>query len=130
MISQWTGMEYKNMEKVFLGVLTGQAEPRLICVVQAILDFIYYAHFKSHTIDSLCKLKESWISIHDNLHYFSDKAVWKSQDDFNIPKLHSLQHYISSIIFCRSADGYSTESLEQLHIDFAKSTYQASNMKG
>ena len=85
MISQWTGTEYKNMEKVFLGVLTGQVEPGLIRVVQATLDFIYYAHFESHTIDSLCKLEEAWISFHDNLHYFSDEGVRKSRDDFNIP---------------------------------------------
>ena len=78
MISQWTGTEYKNMEKVFLGVLAGQVEPGLICVVRATLDFIYYAHFESHTIDSLRKLEEAWISFHDNLHYFSDEGVRKS----------------------------------------------------
>ena len=33
LISQWTGTEYKNMEKVFLGVLAGQAKPSLIRVV-------------------------------------------------------------------------------------------------
>ena len=32
MIFQWTRTEYNNMEKVFLGVLAGQAEPGLICV--------------------------------------------------------------------------------------------------
>lgn len=46
LISQWTGTKYKNMEKVFLGVLAGPSEPGLICVVCATLDFIYYAHFK------------------------------------------------------------------------------------
>jgi hypothetical protein len=51
LISQWTGTEYKNMEKVFLGVLSGPAEPGLIRVVCATLDFIYYAHFESHTLD-------------------------------------------------------------------------------
>ena len=130
MISQWTGTEYKNMEKVFLGVLAGQVEPGLIRVVQATLDFIYYAHFESHTIDSLRKLEEAWISFHDNLHYFSDEGVRKSRDDFNIPKLHSMQHYISSIISRGSADGYSTKSPERLHIDFAKLAYRASNKKG
>ena len=41
-----------------------------------------------------------------------------------------MQHYISSIISHGSADGYSTESPEQLHIDFAKLAYRASNKKG
>lgn len=30
LVSQWTGMEYKNMEKVFLGVLAGATAPGLI----------------------------------------------------------------------------------------------------
>lgn len=129
LVSQWTGTEYKNMEKVFLGVLAGQAEPGLIRVVRATLDFIYYAHFESHTSDSLQKLEAAWVTFHDNLQYFVEKEVRKSRDDFNIPKLHSMQHYVDSIISRGSADGYSTESPERLHIDFAKSAYRASNKK-
>ena len=49
LISQWTGAEFKNMEKVFLGVLAGTVHRDIICAVRALLDFIYYAHFESHT---------------------------------------------------------------------------------
>jgi hypothetical protein len=129
LVSQWTGTEYKNMEKVFLGVLAGQSEPGLIRVVRATLDFIYYAHFESHTTDSLKKLEQSWLDFHNNLHYFVDADIRKNRDDFNIPKLHSMQHYVTAIISLGSADGYSTESPERLHIDFAKSAYRASNKK-
>ena len=122
MISQWTGTEYKNVEKVFLGVLAGQAEPGLIWVVRTTLDFIYYAHFECHTIDSLHQLEQAWISFHYNLHYFPDEGIWKSWNNFNIPKHHSMRHYISSTISQGSADGYTTESPKWLHIDFAKST--------
>ncbi len=129
LISQWTGTEYKNMEKVFLGVLAGPAEPGLIRVVRATLDFIYYAHFESHTLDSLRKLDAAWVAFHQNLQYFVDKGVWKDHDNFNIPKLHSMQHYIESIISRGSADGFSTESPERLHIDFAKNAYRATNKR-
>lgn len=98
------------MEKVFLGVLVGAAELGLIHVVHAILDFIYYAHFESHTTDSLNKLEEVWIAFHQNLNYSVKKGVQKSRNDFNIPKLHSMQHYGTAIISSRSANGYSTES--------------------
>ena len=57
-------MEYKNMEKIFLGVLTRAAEQGLICVVLATLDFIYYAHFESHSIDTLRKLEEAGVTFH------------------------------------------------------------------
>ena len=63
------------MEKVFLGVLAGVAEAGLIHVVQATLDFIYYAHFESHTTDSLRKLEEAWIIFLQNLNYFVEKGV-------------------------------------------------------
>jgi Plavaka transposase len=129
LVSQWTGTEYKNMEKVFLGVLAGAAEPGLIRVVRATLDFIYYAHFESHSTDSLGKLEEAWVTFHQNLDYFVEKDIRKSRDHFNIPKLHSMQHYAAAIISRGSADGYSTESPERLHIDFAKNTYRATNKK-
>ena len=51
------------MEKVFLDVLVGVAKPGLVHVVRATLDFIYYAHFGSHTADSLRKLEEAWIAV-------------------------------------------------------------------
>ncbi|OBZ65361.1 hypothetical protein A0H81_14646 [Grifola frondosa] len=55
LVSQWTGMEYKNMEKVFLGVLTGVTNPAVLHAVRVVLDFIYYAHFEAHS-DSLLAL--------------------------------------------------------------------------
>jgi hypothetical protein len=63
------------MEKVFLGVLAGAAELGLIRVVRATLDFIYYAHFESHTMDSLRKLEEAWIAFHQNLNYLVEKGM-------------------------------------------------------
>jgi hypothetical protein len=40
-----------------------------------------------------------------------------------------MQHYVTAIISLGSADAYSTESPERLHIDFTKSAYWASNKK-
>ncbi|KZP07594.1 hypothetical protein FIBSPDRAFT_901912 [Athelia psychrophila] len=40
-----------------------------------------------------------------------------------------MSHYIASIMARGSADGFSTESPERLHIDFAKSAYRATNKK-
>ena len=117
------------MERVFLGVLAGPVEPGLIRVVCAMLDFIYYAHFESHTLDTLQKLDDAWVAFHKNLQYFVDKGTRKSRDNFNIPKLHSMHHYIDSIISRGSADRFSTESPKRLHIAFAKNAYRATNKK-
>ena len=114
------------MEKVFLGVLAGQAEPGLIRAIHGCFDFIYYAHFESHTLDSLVKLDEAWVLFHNNKHYFVDTEV---QKHFNIPKIHSMQHYVTAIISQGSTNGFSTESPECLHIDFAKNAYRVTNKK-
>ena len=50
-------------------------------------------------------------------------------EHFNIPKLHSLLHYINCICSLGSADGYNMESPEHLHINFAKEAYRASNKR-
>ncbi|KAJ7782948.1 hypothetical protein B0H16DRAFT_1658373 [Mycena metata] len=90
LVSQWTGNEYKNMEKVFLGVINGRADPQAVRAVRGVLDFIEYAHFKTHTDASLKKLEEAWLLFHANKIIFKVKKI---RDDFDIPKIHSMQHY-------------------------------------
>lgn len=51
----------------------------------------------------------------------------KIREDFNIPKLHSLLHYVSSIRLFGTTDNYNTEMFERLHIDYAKEAWRASN---
>ncbi|KIP01316.1 hypothetical protein PHLGIDRAFT_27025 [Phlebiopsis gigantea 11061_1 CR5-6] len=126
LISQWTGNEYKEMEKVFLGVLAGGVEPDVERAVRAVIDFIYYAHFEVHTKESLDNLATAWRSFHKYKEVFIRLGV---RDNFDFAKLHSMEHYIRSILWLGAADGYNTEGTERLHIDFAKQGYRASNRK-
>ena len=59
LVSQWTGNEHKNMEKVFLGVIANTADPKVVRAACAVLDFIHYAHFETHTNHSLRKLEDA-----------------------------------------------------------------------
>lgn len=124
--TQWTGTEHKNMEKVFLGVLAGATDPRVILAARGILDFIYYAHFETHTDKSLARLDAAWLMFHENKGVFVDLDI---RQHFNISKLHNVKHYIDSIRSQGTADGYNTESSERLHIDLAKMGYLAGNKK-
>ena len=94
--------------------------------VRAVLDFIYYAHFETHTDNSLAAMHASWVTFHDNKDIF---LPYRPRDDFNIPKLHSALHYELSIRKLGTADGFNSENTERLHIDFAKRGYAASNKK-
>jgi hypothetical protein len=46
-----------------------------------------------------------------------------------IPKLHKLMHYRDAIERLGSLDGFNSEAMERLHIDYAKIAYRASNRK-
>ena len=124
LVSQWTGNEYKNMEKVFLGMIAGIVGEHVIQAVCAVIDFISYAHFKVHMERSLEKMDRAWSAIHENKSVFLELDIHKH---FNIPKFHSMIHYVSSIHTHGTLDGYNTKSPEHLHINLVKISFRASN---
>jgi Plavaka transposase len=126
LVSQWTGSEYKNMEKIFLGVIAGAADERVIRAVRAVLDFISYSRFEVHTERSLENMDRAWSAIHENKAVFLEFGI---REHFNIPKFHSLIHFVSAIRSHGTLDGYNTESPERLHIDFAKVPFRAGNKR-
>jgi hypothetical protein len=125
-ISQWTGKEHKQMERVIVTVLAGVVDTRVLKAVCAVVDFIYYAQYQSHTDITLARMQDALNAFHLHKDVFIDL---RPGEGFNIPKLHSMLHYIESIRSLGSADGYNTESPERLHIDYAKRAYRASNRR-
>ena len=98
----------------------------LIHATCAILDFLYLAQYRIHTSETLASLEAALNEFHEKKHVFETLGI---QNNFNIPKLHFLCHYILAIKLFRTTDNYNTEMTECLHIDFAKDTYQATNHK-
>ncbi|KAM6494747.1 hypothetical protein JOM56_009370 [Amanita muscaria] len=125
-ISQWTGNEYKNMEKIFAGIVAGAADEQVVRVVRAIIDFISYARLEAHDEETLQQMDRSWSAFHEEKKIFQELEI---RTDFNIPKIHSMIHYVSAIQSHGTLDGYNTESPERLHIDFAKMAYRATNKR-
>ncbi|KAH9830879.1 uncharacterized protein C8Q71DRAFT_716091 [Rhodofomes roseus] len=126
-VTQWTGNEYRQMQKVFLPILCGvHDDPRVITAARALMDFIFLAHYPAHSSTTLEAMKLALRNFHDNKDVFIDLGV---REDFNIPKLHSMNHYVAAIMSLGSCGGLSTEISERLHIDLAKNAYRASNRK-
>ncbi|KAI6016277.1 hypothetical protein BKA83DRAFT_4465384 [Pisolithus microcarpus] len=98
-VSQWTGTEHKEMERVFVGLLAGAVDDHVLIVARSLLGFIYYAQLQQHMDTTLTAMEQSLKTFHSH----------KDVLDFNVPKIHSLKHYISSIQALGSADGYNTE---------------------
>ncbi|KAI0828570.1 hypothetical protein BC628DRAFT_1409157 [Trametes gibbosa] len=114
----------ENMEKVFLGMVAGAANEQVILAVRSVLDFIYLAHFEAHTDTSLDALHQAWVDFHAHKSILMNLEIC---EHFNLLKGHSMEHYKPSICSVGTADGYSTEHPEHLHINFAKLAYGASN---
>ena len=127
-ISQWTGKKHKEMEHVIVTVFSGIVHSRVLTAVCAIIDFIYYAQYQSHTDVTLAKMQDALDAFHLNKGIFVELEVRHSRGGgFNIPKFHSMLHYHDSICALSSTDGYNSESPERLHIDYAKEAYRAGN---
>ncbi|KAI0086605.1 hypothetical protein BDY19DRAFT_864872, partial [Irpex rosettiformis] len=127
-VSQWTGREHKEMVKVFLSALSGAVEDRVIRAVKSIVDFICLSSLHSHSQTSLQMLRQALDDFHAVKTVFVELEA-RSPTHFNIPKIHSMEHYVELIELFGSADGYSTESPERLHIDYAKDAYRATNKR-
>ena len=111
---------------VDLPVPGGWDASRIIKSTRALLDFLFLAQYQSHTTESIECLQNSLAEFHDHKDVFLDLGVRKT---FNLPKLHGLSHYASSIQLFGTTDNYNTEQSERLHIDLAKDAYRATNHK-
>jgi hypothetical protein len=123
-MNQISGSERKDMAKVLLGCLVGIMAPQGIKAVKALLDFIYLAQYPNHDTETLKYMQDALDTFHQHKKYFINVGC---HPDLNIPKLHSLLHYIDSIKLFGTTDNYNTEMFERLHINFAKEGWRASN---
>ncbi|KAK0443005.1 hypothetical protein EV421DRAFT_1736054 [Armillaria borealis] len=109
-VSQWTGAEHKAMEQVFVGLIVGAVDKRVLMAVRAAVDFIYFTSLHSHTSSTLAALSQALDDFHKYKDIFIELEV---RDHFNIPKIHAMEHYVHLIGLFGSADGFNTESLER-----------------
>ncbi|KAF7363254.1 hypothetical protein MVEN_00678500 [Mycena venus] len=125
-LSQVSGKERKAMARILLGCLVGKMPVKGIRACRSILDFIYLSQYSTHDDGTLDSLRNSLKVWNENREFFISATV---RDDFNIPKFHSLLHYVECIEYFRTTDNYNTEMFERLHIDFAKHGWRASNRR-
>lgn len=125
-LSQLSGSERKNIAKILLGCLIGKIPNNGLRAIRASLDFIYLAQYSTHDDDTLGYLEKALQEFHQYKSYFVETGV---RENFNIPKFHSLMHYIECIKLFGTTDNYNTEMFERLHIDFAKEGWRASNQR-
>lgn len=120
------------MCRILLGLIVdlhlsdGSSSARVLKAIRGLLDFLYLAQLPSQTTDTISRLERSLVAFHENKDIFLDLGV---REHFNVPKVHALLHYSSSILLFGTTDNYNTEQTERLHIDFTKDAYRATNHK-
>ena len=128
--SRLTGKEHADMCRILLGLVVdmklpdGRSPLPLIHSIRSLLDFLYLAQYPVHTSETLRLLQQSLEQFHKHKQIFVDLGI---RNNFNLPKLHSLAHYVESIQLFGTTDNYNTEYTERLHIDLAKDAYRATN---
>lgn len=130
-LSRVSGTEHKQICAFILGMLNDLSLPpdqskALVCATRALLDFLYLSRYQVHSDITLQELDDCLEEFHSNKWVFVECGVC---EHFNIPKLHFLTHYVRAIKLFGTADNYSTETTERLHIDFAKDAYRSTNHK-
>jgi len=125
--SRLTGKEHADMCRILLGLVVDLKLPdgrSTLPLIRSLLDFLYLAQYPLHTSETLRLLQQSLKQFHEHKQIFVDLGI---REDFNLPKLHSLAHYVESIQLFGTTDNYNTEYTERLHIDLAKDAYRATN---
>lgn len=131
-VKQWTGNEYRDMNRQYAAVVTPLLMPKkpdVMAFVRAVLDFITLAEYRSHTDTSLTYLTNALERIHDTIEQFRHLriSVRNVEGDFNIPKLHALTHYVDWIKLYGSAVDMSTSVGENAHKILIKAYYDRTN---
>ncbi|KIY62218.1 hypothetical protein CYLTODRAFT_183523 [Cylindrobasidium torrendii FP15055 ss-10] len=125
-LSQISGTERKNMGKILLGCIADVLDDRAVTACRAVLNFIYLAQYSTHDDETLQYMDDALALWHANKDYFTH-SEYGVREHINIPKFHSLQHYVTSIRYFGTTNNFNTEMFERLHIDFAKKGWRASN---
>ncbi|KAJ7812809.1 hypothetical protein B0H14DRAFT_3090442 [Mycena olivaceomarginata] len=130
-LNRVTGREHDQISRFLLGIiidvkLPGGLSPVRLVQVRGILDFVFSAQYPMHTTETLERLEDARMRFHQNKGIFVDLGI---RDSFNLPKLHSCEHYVPNIKLFGTSDNYNTENTERLHIDLAKDAYRSTNRK-
>ncbi|KAI0667134.1 hypothetical protein C8Q78DRAFT_1070858 [Trametes maxima] len=141
-MSRVTGAEHRQISRFLLGIIIDmdvdgvgiyinvpggrEASAHLVRATRALLDFVHMAQYPIHSSETLSALESALRTFHDNRDIFVTLGI---RTAFNIPKFHSLEHYVRCIKLFGTTDNYSTETSERLHIDFTKDAYRATNHK-
>ncbi|KAG8721527.1 hypothetical protein FRC09_007766 [Ceratobasidium sp. 395] len=135
-ISQMSGKEHRAIQETHLSVVANSGKKyalELTNVTRALLDFLYYAQLPGHTEDTIKAFEAAYDEFHKQKDIWIKNGSRRGKTEviphFNIPKLHHAGHLGDHICAKGSANNFTTETIEHLHMDTIKEAYLATNKK-
>jgi hypothetical protein len=111
--------------KVYLPAIEGHVPAEMIQAIQAFLDFCYIARRDILDTKSLDELEDVLKRYHLHRKIFQECGV--RADGFNLPRQHSLIHYLQLIRDFGAPNGLCSSITESKHIKAVKEPWRRSN---
>jgi hypothetical protein len=134
-LSQWTGREDRELQRILLAAVSGAPgiSGNTLRALIGIQEFIYMAQYNIHDEDSLDYMKGCLDTFHMHKKEFIKNGARRSKNGilhhFNIPKLYALHSYVDHIRQMGASPQFSTEITENCHQTMAKQAYRATNKR-
>ncbi|KZP30691.1 hypothetical protein FIBSPDRAFT_907902 [Athelia psychrophila] len=122
---QWTGDDSKALMKVYLSAIEGHVPVEMIRAMAAFLDFCYIVRRDVIDTNSLKELEDALERFHFYREIFERCGV--RPEGFNLPRQHSLNHYLKLIRAFGAPNGVCSSITESKHIKAIKEPWRRSN---
>ena len=96
----------------------------MVCAIRALLDFCYIARRDVHDTHTLTALDDALQRFHHHREIFRESGI---RMDFNLPRQHSLIHYLKLIWAFGAPNGLSSSIMESKHIKAMKKPWWCSS---
>jgi hypothetical protein len=134
-LSQWTGREDRELQRVLLAAIADA--PNLgsdaIRCLRAFHNFLYLAQYRSHSTTTVRYMEQALDTFHSLKGVFIRNGARRGKNGttkhFLIPKLSNLHMYTYHIPRMGTSVQFSTEITETCHQSMAKMAYKATNRK-
>jgi len=111
--------------QVYLPAIEGHVPDEMVQAICAFLEFCYIAQHDAHDTNSLAALQDALEQFHHHCEIFQKSGV--HADGFNLPRQHSLNHYIKLIRAYGAPNGLCSSITESKHIKAVKEPWRCSS---
>jgi hypothetical protein len=113
-----------HLPQIILPAIVGHVPDDMVRCVAALLDFAYLARRSSHDTAVLAEMEACLARFHQYRVVFEIAGI--CPNGFDLPRQHSLVHYVRAIFLFGSPNGLCSSITESKHIDAVKKPWRRS----